>query len=270
MTTVTQPPAGRPLFPDVLRSEWIKFRSVRSTYWTLVVTVVGMIGLGSLFSEAYISRYDHLSGLERLVVRPVSRSLGGFFLIQLAVGVLGVLVITSEYSTGSIRATLSAVPQRKTVLVAKTVVFGATVLAIGVVSSFAAFFVGQAILSQRGLGVTLSFPGAVRAVFGTALYLTVVGLLSLGLGTMLRRTAGAISAMVALLLILPGVVNALPSSWQNVITPYLPSVAGEALIGRSPLAPDHLLSPWVGFGVFCAYAAAALVVGGVLLVRRDA
>jgi len=267
------PPRSRPVFPDLLRSEWIKLRSVRSSYWTLIVTIVGMIGLGALFCATYVARFNHMDvrdQIEATRFTPAARSLGGYFLMQLAVGVLGVLVITSEYSTGSIRATLSAVPQRRSVLAAKAVVFAVTVLVIGIGSSFAAFFVGQAILSQKSLGVGISDPGVLRAVVGTGLYLTVIGLLSLGLGTMLRRTAGAIAALVALVLILPGVVAALPSSWQNDIDPYLPSVAGQALIGHGPMTPDHVLSPWGGFGVFCAYAAASLVAGAVLLVRRDA
>lgn len=268
--SVERPAGARPLFPDVLRSEWIKFRSVRSTYWTLLVTVVGMIGLGALFCAAYIARFDRLSPADRFEFRSAARSLTGFFLMQLAVGVLGVLVITSEYSTGAIRATFSAVPQRRLVLAAKAVVYLVTVLVVGIGSSFAAFFVGQAILSQKGVGVPISAPGVLRAVIGTGLYLTVIGLLSIGLGTILRRTAGAIAALVALVLILPGLVAALPSSWQDAIDPYLPSSAGEALIGHGPGSEGHLLSPWVGFGIFCAYAAAALLIGAVLLSRRDA
>ena len=271
--SVERPPAGRPLFPDVLRSEWIKFRSVRSTYWTLLVTVAGMIGLGALFTAAFVAHYHHMGlqdQIEASRITPVARSDGGFFLMQLAVGVLGVIVMTSEYATGSIRATFSAVPQRRMVLAAKAVVYAATVLVIGVGSAFAAFFVGQAILSQIDQGVSISSPGALRGVIGTGLYLTVIGLLSLGLGTMIRRTAGAIAALVALVLILPGVVAALPSSWQNAITPYLPSVAGQAIIGRGPVSSDHMLSAWTGFGIFCAYAAASLIVGAFLLNRRDA
>ena len=267
------PPLSRRLLPDALRSEWIKFRSVRSTYWTLLVTLVGMIGLGALFTTAFVAHFHHMGPQDRFEasrITSVARSDGGFFLMQLAVGVLGVLVMTSEYATGSIRATLSAVPQRRLVLAAKAMVFGAVVFVVSLASAFAAFFVGQAILSQIGQGVSITAPGALRGVFGTALYLTVIGLLSLGLGTIIRRTAGAIAALVALVLILPGVVAALPSSWQNNIDPYLPSAAGAALIGRGPLTPDHILSPWVGFAVFCAYAAAALLAGAVLLVRRDA
>ncbi|HZT65634.1 MAG TPA: ABC transporter permease subunit [Acidimicrobiales bacterium] len=266
---IARPETSRPLLPDVVRSEWIKFRTVRSTYWTLFVTVVGMIGLGALFAFAFVSRYDRLNPIERLTFNATTHSLRGFFMAQLAVGVLGVLIVTSEYSTGSIRATLAAVPQRRTVLIAKSLVFTAVMAVLGIASSFGAFFVGQAILSQKGLEAHLSDPGALRSVIGAGLYLTVVGLLSVGLGTMIRRTAGAIATVVGLLLILPGIVAALPSSWQNVINPYLPSVAGSAIMG-SAFGDGRVLSPWAGFGVFCAYAAAALVAGAVLLKRRDA
>lgn len=275
LTTITlpglaRPDSTRPLFSDVLRSEWVKLRSVRSTYWTLLTTAVGMVGLGAIFCATYVARYDHQSVIDRLTFNPTAQSLGGFFVVQLAVGVLGVLVMASEYSTGSVRSTFAAVPQRRMVLAAKAVVFTSVTAVVGIVSSFAAFFVGQAILSGKGVEAHLGDPGVLRSVFGAGLYLAVVGLLSLGLGTLLRRTAGAIAAVTGLLLVLPGLVGALPSSWQNTIDPYLPSYAGMAILGPSRMGPNHILSPWAGMGVFAAYAAAALVGGAVLLRRRDA
>jgi ABC-2 type transport system permease protein len=255
---------------DVVRSEWIKLRSVRSTYWTLLATAVGMVGLGALFTATYVARYDRLNPIERLNLNPAAQSLGGVFLAQLAVGVLGVLVMSSEYATGAIRATFAAVPRRRLVLAAKGAVFTAVTAAVGIVASFGAFFAGQAILSGKGLEAHLGDPGVVRSIIGAGLYLAVVGLLGLGLGTLLRRTAGAIAALVGLLLILPGIVAALPSSWQVSIDPYLPSYAGEAIMGRSRMAPDNLLAPWSGFGLLTAYVAATLVLAAVALRRRDA
>jgi ABC-type transport system involved in multi-copper enzyme maturation permease subunit len=265
---ITRPEPSRPLFPDVVRAEWLKLRTVRSTYRTLAVVVVGMVGLGALFSAAYVSRVGHLSLADRFSFDATAHSLRGFFFAQLAVAVLGVLIMTSEYATGSIRATLAAVPQRRTVLAAKALVYTAVMFVVGEVASFAAFFVGQAILAQKHLQAHIGDPGVLRSVIGTGLYLTVVGLLALGLGALLRRTAGAVAAAVGLLLILPGLAAALPQSWQTHIDPYLPSNAGAAIMGGT--IGSNSLSPWVGFGVFCAYAAAALVAGAWMLHRRDA
>lgn len=265
---LTRPDPHRPLGPDLVRSEWTKLRSVRSTYWTLFAAAVAMVGLAALLSTVYVNRYDHLSAASRAGFHPVAFSLSGIFLAQLAIGVLGVLVITAEYSTGSIRSTFAAVPQRRAVLAAKAAVFAAATVVVGVVSSFAAFFVGQAILSDKGISAQISDPGALRAVVGAGLYLAVLGLLALGLGALIRHSAGAIAAVFGLVFVLPGIVAALPSSWDKAISPYLPSSAGQAIIGSSHGAAS--LSPWVGFGIFCAYAVAALVAAAITLRRRDA
>jgi ABC-2 type transport system permease protein len=265
---LTRPEPGEPLAVDAMRSEWTKMRSVRSTYWTLLVAGGMMVGLAALFCGAYVSRYDRLSPLERATFRPITFSLNGVFLAQLAIGVLGVLVMTSEFGTGMIRATFTAMPQRRLVLAAKATVFAAAAAAVGIASSFAAFFAGQAILAQKGIGVSITHPGALRSVFGAGLYLTVLGLLALGLGTIIRRTAGSIATLFGIVFVLPILVAQLPSSWSDPISKYLPSSAGLAIIGGE--RGTTTLSPWVGFGVFCLYAAAALAVGAVSLARRDA
>ena len=259
---------SRGLLPDLLRSEWTKLRSVPSTSWTLLVAAVATIGLGALFCVIYVSRYGKPSPFHRVTFDPTSYSLSGIMLAQLAVAVLGVLVISSEYSTGMIRTTLTAVPQRRTLFAAKALVFTATILVIGIASCFGAFFLGQAVLSGHHLETTIGSPGVLRAVVGAGLYLGVLGLLSLGLGALLRSTAGAIAAVVGLVLVLPGLAAALPPSWANAIDKYLPSNAGQAIFHVHTQA--HMLSPWAGFAVFCAYAAAALVGAGYLLHRRDA
>jgi ABC-2 type transport system permease protein len=265
-----RPPSARPLGPDLVRAEWTKLRTVRSTWWVLALTVVGMVGLGALFCVRY--GIGGISPADRAGFDPGAYSLSGFFLAQLAVGVLGVLAITSEYATGSIRATFAATPQRRSVLCAKAVVVGTVTALIGVASSAAAFLVGQAILAHKGLQAHLGDLGVVRSVVGAALYLTVLSLLALGLGTLVRSTVGATAVVVGLVFILPGIVGALPTSWENTVTPYLPSEAGQALIGRTKFAPQglHLLSPWVGFAVVCAYAATILIAAALLLSRRDA
>lgn len=266
---LARPQTTRPIFPDVLRAEWTKLRSVRSTYWTIFAAAVGMVGIAALISAVYVNRYNQLSPADKASFHPVAFSLNGLFLAQLAIGVLGVLIITAEYSTGSIRSTLAAVPQRRTLLAAKATVFTAVTTVVGIAASFAAFFVGQSILSGKGIQAHLGDPGALRAVIGAGLYLAVLGLLALGLGTLIRHSAGAIASLFGLLFVLPGVVSALPSSWSNAISPYLPSDAGQALIGSGHGAAN-LLSPWAGFAVFCAYAAAALLAAGIMLRRRDA
>jgi ABC-2 type transport system permease protein len=281
MSTTTQAPGDvspsratatadvpRTILVPALASEWTKLRSVRSTVWSLLATIGITVGFGALLSWAYVSRYDRISGQERLTFDPTAHSLRGLFLSQLAIGVLGVLVISSEYATGLIRPTLTAVPQRRIVLAAKSIVFGAVALTIAVVSTFAAFLVGQSILSSKHLGVSLSDPNVLRAVFGAAAYLVFVGLLGLGLGTILRRTAGAISTLFGLVLVLPLLALALPSPWNHDVSKMLPGQAGQALF-----AVHHdvdLLSPGIGAMVCLIWIAATFALAVVRLSRRDA
>jgi ABC-type transport system involved in multi-copper enzyme maturation permease subunit len=256
----------------VLRSEWTKLRSVRSTYWTLLAAVVTTVGLSALISAIYVSQYPGMKAADRANFDPTSFSLSGVFLAQLAIGVLGVLIITGEYSTGAIRSTFAAVPQRRMVLAAKATVFSAVTLVVGMVSCFAAFFIGQAILSGQSIQAHIGDPGVLRAVAGSGLYLAVLGLLALGVGTLIRHSAGAISALFGVILVLPALVLALP--WSDAISRWLPSNAGGAIsatVQAGPNAPGGpMLSPWVGLGVFFLYAAAALVCAGITLRRRDA
>lgn len=252
----------------VARSEWTKMRSVRSTMWTLLVAVGLAIGFGALVAATQVNSWDDLDPVERLRFDPTSFSLSGLFLAQMAIGVLGVLLVTSEYATGQIRATLGATPQRLTVLAAKAATFTAIVLAVGLVTSFAAFGIGQAIFSGKGIGVSLGDPGVLRAVVGGALYLAAVGVLGLGLGTVVRRTAGAIAALVGLLLVVPLVASFLPASWNESVAKYFPAQAGMAVFRVA--GDPSVLAPWVGFAVLAGYTAVALAVGGFLLTRRDA
>jgi ABC-2 type transport system permease protein len=272
-TTTTTPdtaaaPTALQVFRANLRAEWTKLRSVRSTVWTLLATIGLAVGFGALIGASHMSTWDNLDPSERLRFDPTSFSLSGLFLAQLAVGVLGVLVITSEYATGQIRATFAATPERLTVLAAKATTFTAVVIGTGLVASFGAFWVGQSIFASKGLDASISEPGVLRAVFGGALYLAGVGLLGVGLGTILRRTAGAIAALVGLLFILPIVTGFLPSSFQQTIGKYFPAEAGMSIFNVVP-SPDAL-SPWAGFAVLIAYGIVTLAIGGVLLVRRDA
>ena len=273
MSTAPQTAPSRPirgwlLLAGITRSEWVKLRTLRSTYWTLLAAVVAMTGFGGLITAAYVR---HLTPASRAALDPAAYSESGFFLAQLAIGVLGVLVMTGEYATGSIRSTLAAAPQRIVVLAAKAAVFTTVAFLTGLAASVAAFLLGKAILASKGIPDSLGTPGALRSVAGAALYLAVFGLLSLGLGALIRRTAGALAILIALLIFLPVAVGALPASWQDDINPYLPSVAGQMIIGRTKFTPPgHLLSPWTGFTVFCAYTAAVLITAAITLHRRDA
>jgi ABC-type transport system involved in multi-copper enzyme maturation permease subunit len=199
---------------------------------------------------------------------PTAISLTGIYLAQIAIGVLGVLLVTGEYATGTIRTSFAAVPRRLPVLWGKAVAFALTTLTLCVPATFAAFLVGQSILSSEHLDTTLGHPGVVRAVLGSALYLTAVGLLGLGLGALLRNTAGAIASLFGALFAAQIVVGFLPSTWENQIYRYLPTPAGTAV---TAVRPDPTsLGPWTGFGVFCLYAAIVLGLAAWQLRRRDA
>ncbi len=287
-------PPGRVGLRRAMAAEWTKLWSVRSTMWTLIATGLAVIGLCAL-STGTVSASD-------IIDDPTRRSLIGIFLGQLIFGVLGVLVMSAEYGTGTIRATLSAVPRRPHVLAAKVLVFGAVAVVVSEIFSFTAFAIGQAILSakhavgssaavaQRAhqLGVkvphniqgvlsssgsaSLGQPGVLRAVVGAGLYLAVLGLLALGLATIIRHTAGAISAFVGVVLVLPLIVQALPTSISNAVARYLPANIGLVLFSTERV-PDRVgpaFSPWTGFALLVLYAVVALGLGCWVLVRRDA
>lgn len=245
---------------DILRSEARKLRSVRSTYWLLLATVVFNVGLAvpvaMLLPSHLKANYD-----------PARVSLGGLHLSQIAMGVLGVLVIASEYDTGLIRTTFSTVPRRGSVLLAKAVVFAVTAITVGIIASFAAYFVFQAFLADDSLRSSIGDPGVLRAVIGGGLYLTVLGLLGLGLGTMFRGSTGAIAVLFGVLFVPPLIMELLPQSWQTTISPYLPMAAGSQIYSVNH-APGSL-GFWPGLGIFCLYAAAALGGGFTVLTRRD-
>ncbi|MFI9646387.1 ABC transporter permease subunit [Streptomyces sp. NPDC052040] len=271
MTTASAipgPERGRVTQARVVRSEWIKLRSLRSTLFTLLAAVVAMTGLGFLFSYFTAVRWDDLPPQERLAFDPTLVSLRGFYLAQLAVGVLGVLVVSGEYATGMIRSSLCAVPRRLPVLWAKALVYAALAWAAMTTAALAAFLLGQFALSRSHLDTSLGAPGVLRAVLGTGLYLTVVGLIGVALGALVRNTAGAIAALFGVLLVLPALAQALPSSWLDAVNPYLPNTAGQSLahVQQQP----HTLAPWTGFALFCLYALAALAGAAVALRRRDA
>jgi ABC-type transport system involved in multi-copper enzyme maturation permease subunit len=249
----------------VVLSEWTKFRSLRSTLYTLLLAVVLMIGLGALLAGIAANQARGLDA----GATAISTSLTGTFFAQLSIGVLGVLLISGEYSTGMIRASLAVVPARLPMLWAKLAVCAGAVFLTMLASSFIAFMIGQALLSGKHLNGSLSDPGALRSVIGAALYLSVAAITALALGGVLRNTAAAISTFVAVFFIIPPMTLLLPDSWSGHFVQYLPSNAGAMLLdGTYGLA--HPLSPWTGFAVMCAYALVLIGFAAWRLRRVDA
>ncbi|MDQ7905018.1 ABC transporter permease subunit [Phytohabitans sp. ZYX-F-186] len=267
-TTLTRPAGDPRVTPSrVLRMEWIKFWSLRSTIFTLAITALLTIGIGSLIS-GLVGSGDGGPG-QNDFGDPASISLAGAMLAALATAALGVLMSTGEYASGMIRATLAAVPARLPVLWAKATVFAAVSFVLMLGTSLVAFLAGQAILSSRGFdSVTLADPGVFRAVVGAAVYLTGAGLIGLAVGALLRNTAGAITTVVGALFVLPGLVQLLPASWGDTISPYLPSNAAGSFMAVEATSPS--LSAWSGLAVFAGYVAVLLAGAAVLLKRRDA
>jgi ABC-2 type transport system permease protein len=259
-------PTGRAGFGGALRSEFTKIRSVRSTYWTLLALVVVTVGIGALACLGAVSRGAGHGPL----FDPTFRSLVGLILGQLIIAVLGALTITSEYATGMIRTSLSVQPRRGTLFAAKAVVFAVVSLITGLVASFVSFFVGQAILSSKHLNATLGQPHVLRAVIGGGLFLAACGLLSFGLGAILRHTAAAITASIGLLFVLLILSNFLPQSWQDHVDKWIPFNAGSQVWSTVTDPTAHMFSAWTGFGVFAAYAAIVIAAGFSLFRKRDA
>jgi ABC-type transport system involved in multi-copper enzyme maturation permease subunit len=255
-------------FGDVLRSEWTKLRSVRSTFWALAVTIVLGIGLGAAISAATAHGYAKTSVAGKLSWDPTAVSLDGMAVASLAIAVLGVLCVSSEYSSGMIRTSLIAVPKRGRVLAAKSLIFAVVTFVVGEANSFAAFFVGQALISGQAPHAALGDPGVARAVAGTGLLLAALAVLSVAAGTLLRHPAAAIACMIAVLFVLPGIAQALPDSWRNPVTEFWPTLAGGQL--TSVYHSAHTLKPWPGFGVMCLFVAIVYAIAWTLLDRRDA
>ena len=270
--TVTLPPVaapGRVTQARVALSEWTKLVSLRSTRWSLGVGILLTIAMPILFAAVTTSQWAHMSAGERAQRHPLDIALGGVHVAQLAVAVLGVLVISGEYSTGMIRSTLMAVPHRLPVLWAKVAVYAAVSFLLMVPAVLIAFFASQFILrGHHILELSLGAPGVARSLLGAALDVTLVGVFALGLGAIARRTAGGLSAFFGIFFVIPPLIELLPASWSNAISQYLPSDAGQQLytLHEGP----HSLSPLQGGLVMLAYCAAAVAAAAVLLVRRDA
>lgn len=260
-------PRGRVTQARVLRSEWTKLYSLRSTRYALLVTAVLTVGLGLIASAITVSRWSTMSLADKATFEPLNTSLLGVRFGVLAIGVLGVLLITGEYTTGMIRSTMTAVPTRLPVLWAKIGVYGLVALVITIPAAAIAFFAGQAILSGQHIEIAFSHAGVPAAVLGAAGYLTLVGLFAMGLGAILRNTAAGIASFAAIMFVIPPLITILPSSIADSITPYLPSNAGEAMMEIGHHA--NTLSPGAGLAVLAAEVVAVIAAAALLLNRRD-
>jgi ABC-2 type transport system permease protein len=262
-----EPAYRAPGFADVVRSEWTKARTVPSTMWTLLVAAVLGIGLGALISSLAASHYARNPG-SHANWDPTSISNAGLSIAQLAIGVLGVLLITSEYSSGAIGNSLAAVPRRRRLLGAKSVVIMVLTFVVVEVIAFAAFLIGQALISGHAPSATLGQTGVLRALIGAGLYGALLGMMGLAFGTIIRSAAGAIAVLVAILYVLPGVAGALPTSIENKVQEYWPTQAGGQV--TQVVHTANTLSPWAGLGVFFLFVAVLSGVAFTLLSRRDA
>ena len=237
----------------VIGSEWTKFHTLRSTKWTLLIAVVLTIGIGALFSLAIPGQFDSMCAAEQAGFDATATSLYGTLFSQLAIGILGVLLIGAEYSTGMIRSTLAVIPQRLPMLWAKLIVFAAVSFIVMVIANLIAFGLGQSLMSSHDLDVSLS-AGSLGKIIGAAGYVTLAGIIGIALGSLLRNTAAGISTFVGIFFVLPLIAQALPSSISSHFLQYLPSNAGGVMFG---LTDDvaNALSPLAGFAVLAAFAA---------------
>ena len=272
----------RVTFGRVLRGEWIKFRTLRSTVWTVVITAVVMVGLALMMAAIVRTMVDTPEMAEGMSQDPGLQAIGltgttivsfGYSFGALAVGVLATLIVTSEYSTGTVRSTFAAVPRRLPVLWAKLVVIVLTTAVVVAVALVIAFVSTAPLLEDAGMSVDLSDPEQVRALVGCVLYLATVAAFALAVGTLMRHSAGAIFTIVAIFFVVPLifsiVVQASDAAWTDWVNKLLPSVAGERIISRGA-ETDALLDPWVGYAVLAGYTVVLLVAAAITLKRRDA
>ncbi|MEV6833836.1 ABC transporter permease [Streptomyces sp. NPDC051133] len=279
LTTTADTPETAPAAPArpvyrvtarrVVASEWAKLWSLRSSWITLGLGLVFLVAFGVIAAGHYKSNIDSGRHLDRdfATATAVSLSLFGTNFAQLALGVLGVLVTAGEYSTGMIRSTLAAVPRRLPVLWSKAAVYGLVALVIATVGAFVAFLVGSRMVSGTPAALGLGHAGVIRSLLAAGLYLGLVGVIGTALGALLRSVAGGISVLVAALMLVPGLISLLPSSWQGDIDPYLPSHAGESMFALTH--DSTTLSPGAGLLVLLGWTALALAGAAYRLLRSD-
>ncbi|MFI1733065.1 ABC transporter permease [Streptomyces acidicola] len=252
---------------QVVRSEWTKIRSVASTVWTLGIAAVVTIALGMLISALLSRDWDHLPAEERMAFDPTYVSFAGMSLGQLAMIVFGVLVVSNEYSTGMIRTSLAAVPQRGTLLFSKITVATVLAFAVGLATSFVAFLLGQSMLGEHR--TSLDAPGVLRAVVGGGLYMTLIAVFSMGVAAMLRSPMPALGVLMPFFFLVSNILSNVSATKK--VARYLPDQAGSKIMQVVPRAGEAApYGPWGGLGIMVLWVLAALVGGYVLLRRRDA
>jgi ABC-2 type transport system permease protein len=260
---------GRVTQMRVLVSEWTKLHSLRSTRWSLLAATVLGIAFPLLFATIVSTHWGHMSPHERADRNPLDVALAGVNVSQLPIAVLGVLVITGEYTTGMIRSSFIAVPKRLPVLWAKLGVYAVVSFLLMLPSVLISFFASQAILRQHTtLTIAFSHAGVARSVVGGAVFLMLVGVFALAIGAIVRNTAGGIATFAAIFFVIPPLLNVLPSSWNDAITPWLPSESARSIFSLTH--GRHSLAPGSGLAVFCGYCAFSIAVAAILLRRRDA
>ncbi|GAB2601100.1 ABC transporter permease subunit [Streptomyces capparidis] len=252
--------------PAVLRSEWTKVRTVNSTVWTLVSAFVVTVVVSALLCALMNANFEDLTPMERATFDPAGLSFSGMFLGQLAVIVFGVLVVGSEYSTGTIRASLAAVPQREVFLACKVAVASLLVLLVGVATSVASFFLGQELLGPHR--TSFGDPGVARAVFGAALYMTLMAVFAMGVAAMLRGPILALGVLMPFFFLVSSILANVPGARE--VARYFPDQAGGRIMQVVPDSDPAPYSPWQGLGIMVLWAAAALAGGFAALARRDA
>ena len=259
------PGERRPGFAETLHAEWIKFWSVRSTAWSIVALVVLGAGLTVLVCA---------TAADELADGSAGEAAGSFITWGMAIAqvtaiVLGALVVTSEYGTGMIRATLTATPHHGRVLAAKAVVLTGTLLVAGTVTASAGYLGGNAFLSAEGIGLSLDDEGVLRALVGSGLYLAGLGLLSMAAGLLIRHTAAALSTVLAVVFVLGNMAFLLPGTWGEWVAKALPGNAGSVVATPVSFNPEAL-APWTGFAVFAAEVAVLLAGAAWAFRSRDA
>jgi ABC-2 type transport system permease protein len=252
---------------QAVRSEWTKIRSVASTVWTLSLAVVVTVALGMLISALSSNEFDNMSRRDRLSFDPTFISFAGMSLGQLAMIVFGVLVVSNEYSTGMIRTSLAAVPQRGTFLFSKIAVATGLALAVGLATSFVAFFLGQAMLGSHR--ASIGDPHVLRAVLGGGLYMTLIAMFSMGVAAMLRSPMLSLGILMPFFFLISNILGNVDATKK--IGRFLPDQAGSRIMQVvTPIDDDSPYGPWGGLGIMALWVLAALIGGYAVLKRRDA
>ncbi|MGC9540796.1 ABC transporter permease [Streptomyces sp. UG1] len=252
---------------QVIRSEWTKIRSVASTVWTLSLAVVVTIALGILISALSKNEFDNMSRRDQLSFDPTFISFAGMSLGQLAMIVFGVLVVSNEYSTGMIRSSLAAVPQRGTFLFSKIAVATGLALVVGLATSFVTFFLGQAMLGEHR--AQIGDPGVLRAVIGGGLYMTLIAMFSMGVAAMLRSPMLSLGILMPFFFLVSNILGNVSATEK--IGRYLPDQAGNKIMQVvTPIDDDVPYGPWGGLGIMVLWVIAALAGGYATLKKRDA